>query len=106
MFKDTSGVEKKAKKASGADFGDIIKKGEKMPSHKVVEKGGLPKDGKPNSSADILNPDGSVKQRRYYDDKGKAKEDIDFNHSDDGTHEFPHRHKWDWTNPDKPKRLK
>ncbi|WP_228470470.1 hypothetical protein [Listeria welshimeri] len=77
-----------------------------MPSHKVVEKGGLPKDGKPNSSADILNLDGSVKQRRYYDDKGKAKEDIDFNHSDDGIHEFQHRHKWDWTNPDKPKRLK
>ncbi|MBK1995008.1 hypothetical protein JI640_03560 [Listeria ivanovii subsp. londoniensis] len=99
-------AEKSIKKASGVDFGDIIKKGEKMPNHKVVEKGGLPKDGKPNSSADILNPDGSVKQRRYYDDKGKAKEDIDFNHSDDGTHEFPHRHKWDWTNPDKPKRLK
>ncbi|WP_260479524.1 hypothetical protein [Listeria cossartiae] len=91
---------------SGVDVENIIKKGEKMPNHKVVENGGLPKDGKPNSSADILNPDGSVKQRRYYDDKGRAKEDIDFNHSDDGTHEFPHRHKWDWTNPAKPKRLK
>ncbi|WP_260511557.1 RHS repeat protein [Listeria marthii] len=97
---------KAAEEASGVDVENIIKKGEKMPNHKVVENGGLPKDGKPNSSADILNPDGSVKQRRYYDDKGRAKEDIDFNHSDDGTHEFPHRHKWDWTNPAKPKRLK
>ncbi|ELX6563225.1 hypothetical protein SJ844_001731 [Listeria monocytogenes] len=92
--------------ASGVDVENIIKKGEEMPNHKVVENEGLSKDGKPNSSADILNPDGSVKQRRYYDDKGRAKEDIDFNHSDDGTHEFPHRHKWDWTNPAKPKRLK
>lgn len=23
--------------------------------------------------------------------------DIDFNHTDDGTHEFPHIHIWDWT---------
>nr|WP_246456500.1 hypothetical protein [Listeria immobilis] len=97
---------KKKKETNGTDFEDIIKKGEKMPDHEVVEKGSLPKAGKPNSSADILNADGSVKQRRYYDEKGRAKEDIDFNHSDDGTHEFPHRHKWDWTNPEKPKRLK
>ncbi len=44
-----------------------------MPSHKVVEKGGLPKDGKPNSSADILNLDGSVKQRRIMMIKVKQK---------------------------------
>lgn len=36
----------------------------------------------------------------------RATEDIDYNYSDDGTHEFPHRHKWDWSNPEKPKRLK
>lgn len=94
VFKESK---KSAKKASGADFGDIIKKGEKMPNHSVVkDKNSLPGKGKPNSSADLLNPDGSVKQRRYYDEKGRAKEDIDFNHSDDGTHEFPHRHEWDW----------
>ncbi|WP_228464381.1 hypothetical protein [Listeria seeligeri] len=90
-------VEKSTKKASGVDFGDIIKKGEKMPNHSVVKnKNSLPGKREPNSSADLLNPDGSVKQRRYYDEKGRAKEDIDFNHSDDGTHEFPHRHEWDW----------
>lgn len=56
----------------------------------------LPTVGQPNSSSDLLNPDGSVKQRRYYGPDGKADEDIDYNHSDDGTHTFPHRHKWDW----------
>ncbi|EOH95911.1 hypothetical protein UAY_03337 [Enterococcus moraviensis ATCC BAA-383] len=91
---------------SGINLRTVIKNGGKMPNHIVIQKGGLSKDGKPNSSADILNPDGSVKQRRYYDEKGRATEDIDFNHSDDGTHEFPHRHKWDWSNPEKPKRLK
>ncbi|WP_170923031.1 hypothetical protein A5821_002380 [Enterococcus sp. 7F3_DIV0205] len=94
------------KTPSGINPRTVIKNGGKMPNHIVIQKGGLSKDGKPNSSADILNPDGSVKQRRYYDEKGRATEDIDFNHSDDGTHEFPHRHKWDWSNPEKPKRLK
>ena len=48
----------------------------------------------PNSSADLLNLMELLK-RRYYDEYRRAKEDIDFNHSDDGTHTFPHRYKWD-----------
>lgn len=67
--------------------------------HKVYPIGTktmFPKLG-PNSSSDLLNPDGSVKQRRYYGNDGLAEEDIDYNHSDDGTHTFPHIHKWDWT---------
>ena len=28
---------------------------------------------------------------------GKAQMDIDFNHTDDGIHEFPHIHIWDWS---------
>lgn len=44
----------------------------------------------------MLNPDGSVKQRWYYDENGRAKEGIDFNHSDDGIHKFPHRHERNW----------
>lgn len=40
--------------------------------------------GEPNSSTDLLNPD------------GYAVENIDYTHSDVGTHEFPHRHFWDW----------
>ncbi|EFS0594872.1 hypothetical protein H3H57_002740 [Listeria monocytogenes] len=90
-------VIERIKKTSRIDYEEIVKKGSKMPKHIIVEnKQSLPGKAMPSSSADLLNPDGSVKQRRYYDEKGRAKEDIDFNHSDDGTHEFPHRHEWDW----------
>ena len=61
----------------------------------------LPKEGDPNSDKEILNDDGTVKQRRHYDENGSADYDIDFNHPDDGTHEFPHVHKW--TNGKRPK---
>ncbi|EYE87143.1 hypothetical protein Q428_14995, partial [Fervidicella metallireducens AeB] len=70
-------------------------------NHQVVpnKKGGRnPSIGEPNSSSDYLNPDGSVKQRRYYGPDGKPEEDIDYNHPNyDGTHKFPHRHIWDWS---------
>ncbi|WYJ84701.1 hypothetical protein IGL98_002248 [Enterococcus sp. DIV0840] len=73
-------------------------KGKPAKKHKVFdsEKRNLDKEGDPNSSADLLNDDGSVKQRRYYGPDGLPIEDIDYNHPDDGTHEFPHRHQWDW----------
>lgn len=78
-----------------------------MDKHSVVndsEASSLPAKGQqPNSSMDLLNPDGSVKQRRYFDENGNAKMDIDFNHTDDGTHEFPHIHNWDWSQ--KPPRI-
>ncbi len=87
------------------NLSETIKQGQKTPKHSEVKnKNNLPGKGEPNSSADLLNPDGTVKQRRYYDEQGRAKEDIDFNHSDDGTHTFPHRHKWDWSK--KPPRQK
>ena len=45
------------------------------------------------------------KQRRYYDENGRAEKDIDYKHSNgDGSHTFPHEHYWDWSNPDKPHR--
>jgi len=68
--------------------------GEPTDKHTVLDGNRLPKTGEPNSSSDILNPDGSVKQRRYYDKDGNADLDIDYNHTDDGTHTFPHEHKW------------
>ena len=77
-----------------------INNGQPLNDHRVVpnsEANKLPVTGVPNSSADLLNPDSSVKQRRYYGEDGKAQMDIDFNHTDDGTHEFPHTHIWDWT---------
>ena len=89
------------------DIDGAINDGNPLDNHKVVsdtDASSLPATKQaPNSSADLLNPDGSVKQRRYYDMDGKAEMDIDFNHTDDGTHIFPHIHKWDWTQ--KPPRL-
>ena len=70
-------------------------------NHKVFahnENHSLPAKGQePFSSADLLGEDGSVKQRRYYDWEGKAEMDIDYYHTDDGTHDFPHIHIWDWS---------
>ena len=40
----------------------------------------LPKEGKPNSEQVLKNPDGSIKQRRFYGPDGKATKDIDYNH--------------------------
>ena len=80
---------------------NAINNGQPLNNHRIVldteASSLLATKQPPNSSADLLNPDGSVKQRRYYGEDGKAQMDIDFNHTDDGTHEFPHIHIWDWT---------
>ncbi len=87
----------KNKVTTGTDYDSYRKRGETFPNHKVDPSGNsLDRYGEPNSSMDQLNPDGTVKQRRYYDQEGRAIEDIDYNHTDDGTHKFPHRHKWEW----------
>lgn len=80
-------------------FDKAVENGEPTENHRVDDSGrDLPATGEPNSSVDKLNPDGSVKQRRYYGPDGRAKEDIDYNHGDgDGSHTFPHRHTWDWS---------
>jgi len=80
-------------------YDKAVENGEPCPNHQIDDSGDdLPAIGEPNSSTDKLNPDGTVKQRRYYGPDGKAQEDIDYNHSNgDGSHTFPHRHTWDWT---------
>lgn len=89
------------KRDNKTNIDGAINNGQPLDNHRIVpyeEATSLPVTKQPpNSSADLLNPDGSVKQRRYYDEEGKAQMDIDFNHTDDGTHEFPHIHIWDWT---------
>ena len=67
--------------------------------HTVVPKvsNKNPNNSRPNSSSDVLNKDGSVKQRRYYGPDGKPELDIDFNHQGQETHVFPHSHTWDWS---------
>lgn len=57
-----------------ASFDKAKEDGKPTKKHKVIET-------KPDESGNL---------------DGRAVEDIDYNHPDDGTHEFPHRHKWDW----------
>ena len=54
-----------------------------------------PLTGKPNSTLKMYNEDGSVKRRRQFDEKGRVKKDIDYNHPGKN-HEFPHVHDWKW----------
>lgn len=84
--------------------------GEPYENHTTVQKTdtarNLPTTGKPNSSVDFYDENGTLTQRRYYDENGRAIEDIDYEHSNgDNSHEFPHRHTWDWTSGS-PKRSK
>lgn len=43
-----------------------------------------------------------------YDKNGRAQKDIDYtDHGNPKEHpKVPHEHKWDWSNPNKPKRSK
>lgn len=59
-----------------------------------IKSKSLPREGEPNTDEELLNQDGTVKQRRHYDQNGNAEYDIDYNHPDDGSHEFPHVHRW------------
>ena len=54
-----------------------------------------PKIGKPNSTLEMYNRDGSLRRRRQFDENGKAKKDVDYNHTGEN-HEFPHVHDWKW----------
>ncbi|WNQ12224.1 polymorphic toxin-type HINT domain-containing protein [Paenibacillus aurantius] len=80
------------------DFSSLRSKGDPYQNHKVVTGRTLDPKGEPNTSVDLYNKDGVLTQRRYYGPDGKAQLDIDYDHSNaDGTHTFPHRHEWDWT---------
>ncbi len=52
----------------------------------------LPKTGQPNSKGTLYNPDGTIKQKRWYGPDGVAVRDRDYNHP--GNMEFPHDHQW------------
>ena len=54
----------------------------------------LPSTGIPNSKQTLYNPDGSIKQERWYGSDGKATRDRDYNHPGN-KHTFPHDHKWE-----------
>lgn len=63
----------------------------------TAENPGL--QGEPNSSVDIVDRNGNIVTRRWFDEDGRAIRDVDFtNHGNPKTHpEWPHEHSWDWT---------
>ncbi|MDX1702021.1 MAG: hypothetical protein R3250_15450, partial [Melioribacteraceae bacterium] len=85
---------------------NIRSKGKPYANHTTVKGRSLPTTGKSNSSVDLYDEAGILKQRRYYDEKGRVVEDIDYSHSNgDNSHTFPHRHTWEWSSGS-PKRSK
>lgn len=59
--------------------------------------GSLPAKSTPNSSKDLY-VNNELQQRRYYDSSGNCIKDIDYFHTGDKTHAFPHEHYWQWKN--------
>ena len=61
--------------------------------------------GEVNTSVDILDAEGNIKTRRWYDSEGKAYRDVDMSdHGNSKEHpEVPHEHTWEYNNG-KPKR--
>jgi hypothetical protein len=68
--------------------------------------GDLPTSGaKPNSRYDLY-VNGSLVQRRWFDENGNVTRNRDFSHQNaHNNHEFPHDHEWSW-NEGFPNRIK
>ena len=114
------GLEGAAKGAESAaeDAGKVVESGKKTiistlgneiditPSlkHTSVNKNPGPY-GEVNTSVDILDAEGNIKTRRWYDSEGKAYRDVDMSdHGNPKGHpEVPHEHTWEYNNG-KPKR--
>ena len=115
--KGIDGVSKGAESAA-EDAGKIVESGKKTiistlgneiditPSlkHTSVNKNPGPY-GEVNTSVDILDAEGNIKTRRWYDSEGKAYRDVDMSdHGNPKEHpEVPHEHMWEYNNG-KPKR--
>lgn len=74
------------------EYNNAKENGTKTKNHSSETGSSLPPKGDPNSSKDLIDNKG-IKQRRYYDENGKADLDIDYRHGG-AKHKFPHRHKW------------
>ena len=55
--------------------------------------------GGKKSSVDILDDNGSIKTRRWYDENGRVYRDVDMTDHGNPKHhpEWPHEHFWDWS---------
>jgi len=65
----------------------------------------LPKDGTPDSKAELYDEEGNLIQERWYDSDGQVMWNRDWEHGDykqdpelakRGVPKFPHDHDWDW----------
>lgn len=108
----------KGAESAAEDAGKVVESGKKTiistlgneiditPSlkHTSVNKNPGPY-GEVNTSVDILDAEGNIKTRRWYDSEGKAYRDVDMSdHGNPKEHpEVPHEHTWEYNNG-KPKR--
>jgi hypothetical protein len=61
----------------------------------VIGANSIPKIGLPGWKYDIVGKNGIVKQRRFFDDKGKPAKDVDMtHHGSPKAHPVPHIHEW------------
>lgn len=72
-------------------------------NHTTVTKNPGPY-GNPNSSIDVLDKNGNIVTRRWYDKNGRAVRDVDMtNHGNAKNHpEWPHEHIWKYDKNGKP----
>jgi len=70
----------------------------------VVNDRSIPTKSSPNSVIRQVDSRGRPILERHFGPDGLAVRDIHFsNHGNSATHpHVPHRHYWDWSNPDKP----
>ncbi|MCT6926101.1 hypothetical protein [Metasolibacillus sp.] len=79
-------------------FGKAVSVGGRTTNHSSVSnRTSLPTTSQAQSSMDLIS-NNAVKQRRYFDENGKALRDIDYFHTGEASHTFPHIHMWTWTN--------
>jgi len=109
-----SGVKKfvgwfgKSKKVVPKGTEKVVEGYKPSPIHSTTTESKIPTKSEPNSSIDRVDGNGNVVSRRYFDENGLAKKDVDFtDHGYPKDHpEVPHEHDWDWSNSDKPLRSK
>jgi hypothetical protein len=88
-------------RAAPNSYEEAYRKGLPTDKHEVIKKDDqhrkLPETDGKNSSKDLVDSDGKLIQRRYYDDSGKAEVDWDYSH--DHGKGIPHQHRFIY-NPD------
>ena len=64
--------------------------------NKKADTHNVPDTAEPNSMVVIRNIHREINTLRFYGKNRKPYKDIDYRHQDNGTHPFPHVHRWYW----------